>query len=161
MKDYLYLSYFTIYTKKTPEEVCAILQEQTAACKMGYWPSDEGAFIGEIGTSSFKVVPRPTWLQPRGIHAVLEGSIRTEADETVVDVKMRLPWGVYLIVPLFFLFAMGFLVWDWKGPYTMYFLKMAVLSVGGIDLLYWVYVRCWFHFVAKRAREDMEYLLRD
>lgn len=161
MKNYLYLSNFTIYTQKTPEEVRAILQEQTTACKMGYWPSDEGAFIGEIGTSDFRVVPRPTWLQPRGIHAVLEGSIRTEADETVVDVKMRLPWGVYLIVPHFFVFAMGFLVWDWKGPYTMYFFKMAFLSVGGIGLLYWVCVRCWFHFGAKRAREDMEYLLED
>lgn len=134
MKDYLNLSYFTIYTKKTPEEVCAILQEQTAACKMGYWPSDEGAFIGEIGTSSFKVVPRPTWLQPRGIHAVLEGSIRTEADETVVDVKMRLPWGAHLIVPLFFYLQWDFFCGIGKSLIRCIFLKWHFFQWVELDL---------------------------
>lgn len=159
MKDYLYLSYFTIYTQKTPEEVCAILQEQTAAWGIGYWPLGEGVFVGEIGTSSFKVVPRPPWGSPRGFCAVLEGSIKTKADETVVDVKMRFPWSVYLLFPLVFLLVVGFLLWE--GPFPPHIYKLVFLFVCGVEILFGAVAGCWFHFDARRAREDMEYLLRD
>ena len=40
-----------------------------------------------------------------------EGNIRAEEDETVVDVKMRFPWPVYLFFPLIILFV-GFVFWE-------------------------------------------------
>lgn len=85
-----------------------------------------------------------------------EGSIRAEEEETVVDVKMRFPWQVYLFFPI--LFGMGgYAVWDARAfPVVC---KMLFLFICVCIFIAWIYVRIEFYFEARRARENMEDLL--
>ena len=85
-----------------------------------------------------------------------EGSIRAEEEETVVDVKMRFPWQMYLLFPV--LFGMGgYAIWDARAfPVVC---KLILLFTCGFEFLSWVYVRIEFYFEARRARENMEDLL--
>lgn len=68
----------------------------------------EGAFVGEVGVSDFKFVPRPLLvsLYPQS-YVVLTGSIREQNGDTVLDVKIRPIWGCYvfdIIWPIWGLF---------------------------------------------------------
>ena len=156
MAKFPYIKSFRIYTEKPPEEVYAVLKGGTTVWGMGHFPLGEGAFVGEVGASDFKVMPRPTWFRRTYSMVVMEGSIRAEEEETVVDVKMRFPWQVYLFFPI--LFGMGgYAVWDARAfPVVC---KMLFLFICVCIFIAWIYVRIEFYFEARRARENMEDLL--
>ena len=157
MAKFPYIKSFRIYTEKTPEEVYAVLKGETAVWGMGHFPLGEGVFVGEVGGSDFKVVPRPTWFRRTSSMAVLEGSIKVEAGETVVDVKMRFPWQVYFLFPVSILLITGFILME--GPFPPVIYKLVFLFMCFVEFVFWVFSRIEFQFDAGRARENMEDLL--
>lgn len=157
MGHFPYKMNFRIYTKKTPAEVHDILKGETAAWGMGHVPLGEGIFVGEVGTSYFKIEPRPSWFHKYYSMAVAEGSIKAEGGETVVDVKMRLPWQVYFSFFATILLAIAFL--NMEGPFPSDLYKIVIPVMGFGEFIGWAYGRYRFHFDAKRARQDMEILL--
>jgi len=156
MGKFPYLKFFRIYTQKTPAEVHDILKGETAVWGMGHFPLGDGVFVGEVGTSYFKVVPRPTRLQKTYSMAVMEGSIKAEAGETVVDLKMRFPWQVYLLFPAIILLLIGFVLSE--GPFPPVIDKLLVGFIFFVEVIFWIYARTEFAFDAGRARRDMEKL---
>ena len=157
MGHFPYKMNFRIYTKKTPAEVYEILKEETAVWGMGHVPLGEGVFVGEVGASYFKVVPRPSLSRRYHSAAVAEGTIKAEAGETVVDVKMRPPWQVYLSFPATFLFAVGFLYLEMTPPPIVCKVFLVFICLSEIGA--WFYGRSEFHYDADRVRWAMEKLL--
>lgn len=157
MGKFPYLKTFRIYTPKPPEEVYDILKGETAVWGMGHFPLGDGVFVGEVGRSDFKIVPRPTWLGRRYPMTVMEGSIKAETGETVVDVKMRFPCQVYLFFPVIILIPMGLFLSE--GPFPPVIFKLLVGFIFFAEVIFWIVARTEFSFGAGRARRDMEKLL--
>lgn len=88
---------FQIVCHRTLDEVRSFLESKTASWGIGHFPLGEGAFVGEIGVSDFKFVPRPLLIRlyPQS-YVVLTGSIREQNGDTVLDVKIRPIWGCYV-----------------------------------------------------------------
>lgn len=157
MGKFPYLKRFRIYTDKSPEEVYDLLQGDTATWGIAHYPLGDGAFVGKVGTSDFKVVPRPSWFHRTYSMAVLEGSIRTEDGETVVDVNMRFPWQVYLLFPLYFLMGIGFVIVE--GPFPPFIYKLVFGFMCFVELCFWIYARVGFYFATRGVDEELEELL--
>lgn len=157
MGKFPYIKKFRIYTLKTPEEVRALMQGETAVWGIAHFPLGDGAYVGEVGESGFKVVPRPSWVHRTYSMAVMEGRIRTEGGETVVDVKMRFPWQIYLLFPAYFLLGMGFLIAE--GPFPPVIYKVVFLFICGAELLFWIHARFGFYSASRGVEENLEELL--
>lgn len=157
MGKFPYLKTFRIYTQKTPAEVYDILKGETAVWGMGHYPLGDGVFVGDVGTSYFKVVPRPTWFRRTYSMAVMEGNIKAEAGDTVVDVKMRFPWQVYLFLPLPVLMIMILLISTGPAPSIIY--KVAAFMAVFFEMLVWTIIKLEFSYDSGRGRRDMEELL--
>lgn len=156
--------HFTITTEKTPEEARALLESVTAPKRKGFGNSGVTAhagdrdFIGKVGEADFEMVPRLSFGVHNDFLPVIEGQIRTAGSSTVVDVKMRSRWFVYVFHTLFFgagvllcLIAGAALI---KGvPDRMEAVLFAVLWI-----LFNLLFRCFFFFPAEKARQKLEEL---
>lgn len=157
MGRFPYSKYFRIYTQKPLAQVRELLKGETAVWGMGHYPLGEGVFVGDVGTSYFKVVPRPTWFRRTYSMAVMEGSIKAEAGETVVDVKVRIPRQMYLLLPVPVLMAMVLLFSSGPVPPIVY--KMIASFIAFFEMLVWIIIKIEFSYDSGRGRRDMEELL--
>lgn len=161
---------FTIQTGKSPEEVQALLQSVTdMESKWSVVPGDK-AFIGRVGETDFKFLPRLGEVLFAGVimHVkdsflpVIVGQIREQENGTAVVVRMRMLW-----------FVIAFLC-VWFGITGMVLLAglLAVISgqpdgwgitasVAGFILAGQLLVRAGFYIPAKSAKRKLEELLGD
>lgn len=161
---------FTIQTGKSPEEVQALLQSVTdMESKWPIVPGDK-AFIGRVGETDFKFLPKLGEVLFAGVimHVkdsflpVIVGQIREQENGTAVVVRMRMLW-----------FVIAFLC-VWFGITGMVFLAglLAVISgqpdgwgitasVAGFILAGQLLVRAGFYIPAKSAKRKLEELLGD
>lgn len=157
--------HFTISTEKTSEEVRVLLQSVTDPRKKWFSNSavttrtgDED-FIGKVGEADFEMVPRVRYATRNDFNPVIEGQIRTEGSNTVVDVQMRLSWFLYVVEILFFgvgvLLSLEVLVTLIKGDSEQ--LKDVLMAIFWI--VFDLTSRCWFFFPAEKARQKLEDLI--
>ncbi len=147
--------YYTIYTKKTPAEVYAILKGETAVWGMAHYPLGEGAFVGEVGASEFKIEPKTSWFRHHFSMAVIEGSIEEEAGETVVSMKVRVPYQMHLLFPMTLCMMAWFLISS-SAPLIVAVIAGVMLCL--FWLITWIQTRGWFYFDAKGAKRKLEVL---
>ena len=93
---------------------------------------------------------------------VIVGRIRTEGSRTIVDVRMRLLWPVFVFMVVWFsipvfAFLIGLLAMIARSPDGW---KIAA-AMGGFILFGQALVRCGFYYPAKKARRRLEELLGD
>ena len=159
---------FTIQTGKSPEEVRALLRSITDTQNKWLNVPGDKAFIGKVGETDFKFLPRLGEVLFAGVvmHVkdsflpVIIGQIRGQENGTTVIVRMRL---------LRFVFAF---LCVWFGITGMVFLAglLAVISgqpdgwgitasTAGFILVGQLLVRGGFYIPAKSAKRKLEDLL--
>lgn len=161
---------FTIQTGKSPEEVQALLQSVTDMENKWLAVPGDKAFIGRVGETDFKFLPRLGEVLFAGVimHVkdsflpVIVGQIRGQESGTAVIVRMRMLW-----------FVTAFLC-VWFGIAGMAFLAglLAVISgqpdgwgitasAAGLILVGQLLARAGFYIPAKSAKRKLEELLED
>ena len=154
---------YSIDSTKSPEDINTILNSVTAPKKMVFsylsYP-DNIEFIGEVNPSDFTIVnyPRFGFKNDFDFRPVIEGTIRTERELTVIDIKMRLRLSV--LIPFTILFGGCFL----DGLFTVFTKGMdgvpMLIGAAAIFAFGQVFARTGFYFPAKRARRRLEELLK-
>lgn len=158
---------FQMESRRTPEEVRAILQSVTDTERKWFtYPDRE--FVGKVGEKEFKIMPVPGDFVFMGtkMHVknsflpLIVGQIRAEGNRTIVDVQMRLFWFVF-----------GFLVVWFSVPVVVFLTALMALVVGSPEgwklaaaagmfiLVGQTTVRCGFYYPARKARRRLEELL--
>lgn len=152
---------FTIQTGKSPEEVHRIMEAETAV-RDGriHFPSDGTDFLGEVGESDFKVMPRLPSGVRNSFQPVIVGHIRAQEGGAAVEIHMRLPWNVFAFCLVWF----GMTGWcfavcllnlimghpeGWKG----------IASAAGFVIFGQLLVRAGFYIPAKSAKRRLEELM--
>lgn len=159
---------FTIQTGKSPEEVRALLRSITDTQNKWLNVPGDKAFIGKVGETDFKFLPRLGEVLFAGVvmHVkdsflpVIIGQIRGQENGTTVIVRMRLLWLVFAFLCV------------WFGITGMVFLAglLAVISgqpdgwgitasTAGFILVGQLLVRGGFYIPAKSAKRKLEDLL--
>ncbi len=159
---------FTIQTGKSPEEVRALLRSITDTQNKWLNVPGDKAFIGKVGETDFKFLPRLGEVLFAGVvmHVkdsflpVIIGQIRGQENGTTVIVRMRLLWLVFAFLCV------------WFGITGMVFLAglLAVISgqldgwgitasAAGFILVGQLLVRGGFYIPAKSAKRKLEDLL--
>lgn len=151
---------FQIVSHRTPEEVRALLQSATDSGRT--WSAarpKSKLFVGKVGETDFKVMTVPDGFVKNSFKPVIVGRIRTEGNQTVVDVRMRLIWFVF-----------GFMAVWFSVPVFSFLVLLLALITGNSDgwmavpvaaliLFGQLLVRCGFYYPAKKARRKLEELL--
>lgn len=161
---------FIIQTGKSPEEVQALLWSVTDTQNKWLIVPGDKAFIGKVGETDFKFLPRLGEVLFAGVvmHMkdsflpVIIGQIRGQENGTTVIVRMRLLWFVFAFLCV------------WFGITGMVFLAglLAVISgqpdgwgitasAAGFILVGQLLVRGGFYIPAKNAKRKLEDLLGD
>ncbi len=161
---------FIIQTGKSPEEVQALLRSATDTQNKWLIVPGDKAFIGKVGETDFKFLPRLGEVLFAGVvmHMkdsflpVIIGQIRGQENGTTVIVRMRLLWFVFAFLCV------------WFGITGMVFLAglLAVISgqpvgwgitasAAGFILVGQLLVRGGFYIPAKNAKRKLEDLLGD
>ncbi len=161
---------FTIQTGKSPEEVQALLQSVTDTENKWLTVPGDKAFIGKVGETDFKFLPRLGEVLFAGIiiHVkdsflpVIVGQIQGQESGTTVIVRMRLLWFVTVFLCVWFgitgmIFLAGLLTvisgqpdgWGITASAFGFILFGQLLAKGG------------FYIPAKRAKRRLEELLED
>lgn len=161
---------FIIQTGKSPEEVQALLQSVTDTENKWLTVPGDKAFIGKVGETDFKFLPRLGEVLFAGIiiHVkdsflpVIVGQIQGQESGTTVIVRMRLLWFVTVFLCVWFgitgmIFLAGLLTvisgqpdgWGITASAFGFILFGQLLAKGG------------FYIPAKRAKRRLEELLED
>ena len=161
---------FTIQTGKSPEEVQALLQSVTDTENKWLTVPGDKAFIGKVGETDFKFLPRLGEVLFAGIiiHVkdsflpVIVGQIQGQESGTTVIVRMRLLWFVTVFLCVWFgitgmIFLAGLLTvisgqpdgWGITASAFGFILFGQLLAKGG------------FYIPANRAKRRLEELLED
>lgn len=166
MIPFLLYRKFSIDSDKTPEEVRRIMEAETEpldrVVPFGLGLYGGTGFMGEVGETEFKVIPRPTPEVRNPALPLILGQIRAQGNGTKVEGLMRLRWDAFAFCMVWFgmsglYFAVCVLALiagtpdAWKG----------IAAAAGIFLLGQILARGGFYIPARMARRKLMKLLGD
>lgn len=154
---------YRIDSAKSPEDIYAILNSVTVPRGELFCDSRDAEFTGEVNPSDFKIVREVTgriYLE-NDFRPVIQGKIRVERGQTVIDIKMRLHLFVQIFLTVWFggvgiSFLSGLLTVFTKGENGV---PMLLGSVGFFAFGQ-ALARIGFHFSAQYTRKILEELLK-
>ena len=149
---------YSIDSTKTSEDIYEILNSVTIPWGMVFPLSYGVMFVGEVNLSDFELVIYDKFGFRNGFRPVIEGTISTESELTVIDIKMRLRLSVLIL----FIITFGGCFLD--GLFTVFTKGIdgvpMLIGAAAIFAFVQVIVRPVFHFSAKRAIKRLEELLK-
>ncbi len=163
MIPFLLYKKFSIDSDKSPEEVRRIMEAETGpldrVVPFGLGLYGGTVFMGEVGKTAFKVIPRPTPEVRNPAIPLILGQIRAQGNGTKVEGFMRLPWGVYAFcvfwfgwIAMLYLFCVLAVIAGDSGAWE------GIAATLGMFLLGQLIVRIGFHIPAGRAKRKLERL---
>lgn len=151
---------FQIESRRTPEEVRTLLQSVTDTEREWFTRPKGKMFRGKIQGTEFKIMAIPGDIVLRdSFQPVIVGRIRTQANRTIVDVRMRLRGFVF-----------GFMIVWFSMPIFAFLTALLALVVGNPEgwkiaavtgvliFLGQAMVRCGFYYPARKSRQKLEEL---
>lgn len=163
---------FTFESHRTPEVLLSRLRSVTAIYESFLVPLDEDKktdpdFMGEVGENDFKILPRIGTFVLFGMNAQIKnsflpmiiGRIHQTNGQTIIEVKMRLMWHVFLFMVIWFAGTGAAFLTNLLATVTGNGIEGAVVTAGMI-LAGQLLMRVGFYPAAGIARQKLETLFR-